>query len=55
MLGKVVLLITISIGGSLGWRLGAAGGIMGSYLTGVLCASIGLYVGRRLQKKLDGD
>jgi hypothetical protein len=55
MTGKFVLMAAISIGGSIGWRLGAGGGIMGSYLTGVLCASIGFYIGRRLQKNLDGD
>ena len=55
MLGKFVLLTTISIGSSMGWWFGSGGGIMGSYLAGVLGASIGLFIGRRMQKSLDRD
>lgn len=55
MIGKLVLLAAISTGGSIGWTLGTPGGIMGSYLIGVFGASVGLYIGRRLQKNLDGN
>ena len=54
-LRPLVLLISISCGASLGWYCGEFGGILGAYLIGVLGASIGLYVGRKIQRSLDGD
>lgn len=54
MIGKIVLILAVSVGGATGWKLGAPGGIMGSYLAAVFGASVGLYIGRRLQKNLDG-
>jgi outer membrane lipoprotein SlyB len=55
MIGKIVLLLSINGGIALGWKLGAKGGIMGSYLAAVSGAALGLVVGRRWQKWLEGD
>ncbi len=55
MLKPLVLLIAISCGSALGWHCGAPGGLLGSYLAGVLGASLGLYIGRRIQRNMDGD
>ncbi len=53
-LRPIVLIITVSLGVTFGWICGSAGGVMGSYLAGVLGASVGLYAGRKIQKNLDG-
>jgi len=55
MIRRAVLFICISLGSSLGWYLGSPGGLMGSYLVGVIGASVGLFIGRKLQCYLDGD
>jgi outer membrane lipoprotein SlyB len=55
MTRKLVLLICITAGSSLGWRLGSPGGLMGSYLAAVAGASAGLYMGRRLQRWMEGE
>ncbi|MCK4503311.1 MAG: hypothetical protein KAU22_09760 [Desulfuromonadales bacterium] len=54
-LRAIVLLGGISLGGSGGWHYSPFDGIMGSYLTAVMGASIGLYLGRKIQRHLDGD
>jgi len=48
-------MIAVSVGGTIGWYCGSLGGIMGSYLTSILGASIGLFLGRKIQHNLDGD
>lgn len=55
MLKPMVLIIAISIGGMLGWHAGAFMGLMAAYLSGVLGSSIGLYLGRRIQRCMGGD
>ncbi len=55
MLKPFVLLLAISLGATGGWQAGAAGGLMGSYLAAVAGASLGLFVGRRIQRNMDGD
>ena len=55
MIGKLVLLLSINGGIALGWKLGAAGGVMGSYLAAVAGAALGLVAGRRWQNWLNGD
>lgn len=55
MLRPIVLLVAISLGGWAGWALGSPGGLMTAYLAGVAGASLGLFVGRRLQRNMDGD
>jgi len=55
MLKPLVLYICISVGSAIGWYCGSPGGLMGSYLVSVLGASIGLFIGRRLQRTIDGD
>lgn len=51
----LVLLVAVSVGGWFGWQVGQPGGIMGSYLAAVAGASIGLYIGRRIQQALGDD
>lgn len=55
MLRPLILFVTVSSGGALGWWLGTPGGLMGSYLAGVVGSSIGLFIGRRIQRNLEGD
>ncbi|MDX2480896.1 MAG: hypothetical protein QNK24_11240 [Desulfuromusa sp.] len=54
-LRSIILMVTISIGGAIGWHCVSVGGIMGSYLASIVGASIGLYLGRKIQRNLDGD
>ncbi len=54
-LRTIVLLMSISMGASLGWRFCSFGGILGSYLSSVLGAAIGLVLGRKIQRFLDGE
>jgi len=51
----LVVIIAISLGGWLGWVLGRPWGIMIAYFIAVAGASVGLYVGRRIQYHLDDD
>jgi len=51
----IVLIVCIALGSWGGWSLGTPGGVMGSYLAAVVGASAGLFVGRRLQRYMDGD
>lgn len=55
MLAPLVLLIATGTGGLLGWHAGTPMGLMGAYLCGVLGSSIGLYIGRRIQRNLNSD
>ena len=55
MLKPIVLMLAISSGAGLGWQLGAPGGLMGSYLAAVCGASLGLFIGRKIQRSLSGD
>ena len=55
ILRPLILIVTVSLGGALGWLFGSPGGLMGSYLTGVLGSSIGMFVGRKIQRRLEGD
>jgi len=55
MIGTLVVFAAISVGGMIGWFLGSPGGTMGSYFAGVCGASLGLYLGRKLQKRLPED
>ncbi len=55
MLKQIVLLTAISAGGTLGWYAGLPMGLMGAYLSSTLGSAIGLYVGRRIQRYMDGE
>jgi len=55
MLKFFILYLCISIGSAIGWQCGSPGGLMGSYLVAVFGATLGLFIGRRLQRNLDGD
>ena len=55
MLKPLILLVTISTGALIGWYCGTAGGIIGAYFTAVFGASIGLFIGRRIQRNMGDD
>lgn len=55
MLKPLLLFFTIGAGAWLGWYSARANGLMAAYLSAVLGASIGLYIGRKLQRCLDRD
>lgn len=48
---KVLIFLSISIGGWIGWWLGKYVGFMTAYLLSVLGGAAGLYTGRRIMKK----
>lgn len=52
MLKTLVLLAAINAGAWLGWLCGSPGGLMTAYLSGVVGASTGLFIGRRIQRQL---
>lgn len=54
-LRAIVLLVPISLGSWGGWYLGSAGGLFVAYLSGVAGASIGLFIGRKMQRNMNGD
>ncbi|SHJ88206.1 hypothetical protein SAMN02745165_03435 [Malonomonas rubra DSM 5091] len=53
MIRPLVLLLSIGLGAWLGWICGAAGGLMVAYLSAVFGASVGLFVGRKIQRNLN--
>ena len=55
MLKPIALLVSIIVGGTLGWHIGSPLGLIGSYMIGVVGSSIGLYIGRRIQQNLGDD
>lgn len=55
MTGWLTVMLAVALGGWCGWQLGSIGGLMGSYFSAVVGSSVGLYLGRRIQRALDGD
>lgn len=55
MTGKLILVLATGLGAHIGWRLGNQAGIMTAYLASVAGGTLGLVVGRRWQKWLEGD
>ena len=55
MLKPLLLMTSICVGAAIGWQCGQFGGLMGSYLLAVVGASIGLYIGRKIQRNLGDD
>ncbi|MFU8766019.1 MAG: hypothetical protein ACNA7T_15935 [Haliea sp.] len=51
----LVVIIAVLVGGWLGWLAGSPWGLMTAYFAAVTGASIGLYIGRRIQRNLDDD
>lgn len=49
----LAVLVAVPLGGWCGWLLGTPWGIMDSYFSALLGASIGLYLGRRIQRTLE--
>jgi hypothetical protein len=54
-LRSIVLLISVSLGSWAGWLIGSFGGLFSAYFISVVGATIGLVIGRKLQRNLDGD
>ncbi len=50
---KLLVLVGTTLGSSIGWWLGAAGGIMGSFVLGMVGFGVGMYFGARLAKRLE--
>jgi len=55
MISRIVFLLSITMGSALGWLLGARGSIMVSYLGAIVGTTLGIIIGRRWQRWLDGD
>jgi len=49
---KLLTFLGASLGGSLGWWLGAGGGIMTAFVVSMLGTGIGMYAGRRIAGRL---
>ena len=47
---KILDLVGMTIGGWLGWTLGAAMGFFGAFVVGMVGTGVGLYAVRRLTK-----
>ncbi len=47
---KVLIILSISIGGGIGWWLGKYVGFMTAYFLSVVGGAGGLYVGRRIMR-----
>lgn len=54
-LKPLILTLAVSLGAAAGWRLGSSAGLMTAYLCAVTGASLGIYLGRKIQRALDGD
>jgi uncharacterized membrane protein YfcA len=51
----LVLIITVTLGAWFGWMAGRPWGIMTAYFIAVAGASVGLFIGRRIQHQMDDD
>jgi hypothetical protein len=51
---KTFALIGASLGGAVGWWLGAHGGMMTAFLVSIVGTALGVYVGRRAAAELSG-
>jgi hypothetical protein len=47
---KILDLVGMTVGGGLGWALGATTGIFGAFVVGMVGTGLGLYAVRRLTK-----
>lgn len=55
MIKPLVVMISVILGGWLGWGAGSPWGIMTGYFAAVAGASLGLFIGRRMQHNLDDE
>lgn len=46
-MGKIIALVGTTIGGGIGWWLGARAGIMTAFMCSVVGTGVGLYAARR--------
>jgi hypothetical protein len=51
-MGKLLALVGATIGGAIGWWLGAHVGIMAAFMLSVLGTGGGVYAGRRIAARL---
>jgi uncharacterized membrane protein YfcA len=52
---KVIPYLAASLAGWIGWTLGRKGGPFAAYLLAVIGVAAGLYYGRRLVKRVQGE
>lgn len=52
IMSKLLMLLGSSVGGAIGWWLGARVGIMTAFFLSVLGTGVGLYAGRRLAERV---
>jgi len=50
---KVLVLVGTTLGSSVGWWLGASGGIMGSFIVSMIGFGVGMYYGAQLAQRLE--
>lgn len=48
---KLLVFVGTTIGGSVGWWLGDAGGLMGSFVVSMIGFGVGMYAGARLARE----
>jgi hypothetical protein len=51
-MSKLITLLGASVGGAIGWWLGAPVGIMTAFVVSMLGTGVGVYVGRRVAASL---
>jgi hypothetical protein len=47
---KLLVFLGLSVGGWVGWAVGAPFGLFGAFFLGVIGTALGLYVGRRIAR-----
>jgi uncharacterized protein YcfJ len=47
---KIIIVLSVSIGGWIGWRLGEYAGVMTAYFLSVVGGAAGLYIGRKIMR-----
>jgi len=51
-MSKLLTLLGASVGGAIGWWLGAPGGMMAAFVVGMVGTGVGIYAGRRIAQTL---
>jgi hypothetical protein len=52
---KIIPYLAASLAGWVGWVLGRKGGIFTAYVLSIVATAVGLYYGRRLVKRVQGE
>lgn len=51
-MSKLLALLGVTLGGAVGWRLGAPLGLFGAFLLSTLGSGVGLYAARRFSETI---